>query len=125
MSKKIRNLSLCSKIIRHSLLVQNFTPVGAMLLKIQYDPSPVGYGRFFKCHKIHNLNLFIKIIEHCHFVHNFTPVVVEMSSKIQSSPSPEGYGHFSNVKRGIVLRKKIIKKIPLLFKKILRLVNGR
>ena len=119
MSKKIRNLSLCSKIIRHSLLVQNFTPVGAMLLKIQYDPSPVGYGRFFKCHKIHNLNLFIKIIEHCHFVHNFTPVVVEMSSKIQSSPSP-------NVKRGIVLRrKKIIKKIPLLFKKILRLVNGR
>ena len=68
-----------------------------MLSKIQYNPPPVGYGRFFKCLKIRNLSLFSIIIEHCHFVQNFTQVVVKMLSKIQSIPSPEGYGHFSNV----------------------------
>ena len=83
------------QIIGHSLLVQNLTPVDEMLSKIQFNPSPMGYKRFFKC--LSNLSLCSKIIENCHFVQIFTPVVVNMLSKIQSSPSPEGYGRFSNV----------------------------
>ena len=43
---KIRNLSLCSKLIEHCHLVQNFPPVPEMLLKIQSDPSPLGYSVF-------------------------------------------------------------------------------
>ena len=46
-----------------------------MLSKIQSDPSPLGYGRFFKwSEKIHNLSLCSKLIEHCHFIQNITPV---------------------------------------------------
>ena len=37
------------QIIGHSLLVQNLTPVDEMLSKIQFNPSPMGYERFFKC----------------------------------------------------------------------------
>ena len=89
-----------------------------MLSKIQYNPPPVGSGRFFKCLKIRNLSLFSIIIEHWHFVQNFTQVVVKMLSKIQSIPSPEGYGHFSNVysqKRDHVERKNDKKYLLFFF----------
>ena len=43
---KIRNLSLCRKILEHCHLVLNFLPVPEIVSKIQSDPFPLGYSVF-------------------------------------------------------------------------------
>ena len=67
-SKKIRNLSLCRKLFEHCRLVQNFTPVYEMIMKIQSDP-PLGYGIYFK----NGLADFLKMFPGFFRVLFFTP----------------------------------------------------
>ena len=98
-SLKICNLSLCSKVIKPCHFIQNFTPADDKSSKIQSDPSPLGYGIFFKNRLADFRKMFpgflrvlFYIVKHIHLKIGHTVCQSFSPSSVRQSVSPSVIG---------------------------------